>query len=94
MGKINQFVINLLQAYVYLAIIIGIIFIFELGNTFGVSTFEAIIVFLLFVPLIFGILIIQIDNNSLLREIKDKNSGNYNRELLLEDIRDSLKKSS
>ena len=94
MGKINQFFIKLLQAYVYIAIIIGIIIIFSMGNYLGVGTFEAIISFLLIVPLMFGMFIIQIDNNSLLREIKEKNSGNYNRELLLKDIRDTLKESS
>ena len=78
MGKINQFFINLLQAYVYLAIIIGIIIIFSMGNYLGVGTTEAIIIFILIVPLIFGMLIIQIDNNTLLRQIRDSlNKSNW-----------------
>ena len=71
MGKINEFFINLLQAYVYIAVIIGMVIAYNMGNQFGGAGY-AVFMYILIVPLVFGLLLIQIDNNSLLRQIRDE----------------------
>ena len=62
--------INLLQVYVYLAVIVGMIVAYNMGSQFGGGGY-AVFMYILIVPLVFGLLLIQIDNNSLLREIRD-----------------------
>ena len=69
MGKINEFFINLLQVYVYIAVIVGIFLAYNMGNQFGAGGY-AVFMYILIVPLVFGLLLIQIDNNSLLRQIR------------------------
>ena len=64
MEKINEFFINLLQLYVYIGIIVGMIVAYNMG-------WYALITFILCVPIVFGVILIQIDNNSLLKEIRD-----------------------
>jgi len=66
MGKMRKWIIETLERYVYLGIIIVAIAIY--GTT---DSLMYLLGFLLVVPLIVGILIIQIDNNSLLRDIRD-----------------------
>ena len=70
MGKINELFINLLQVYVYIAVIIGMVVAYNMGNQFGGGGY-AVFMYILIVPLVFGLLLIQIDNNSLLRQIRD-----------------------
>ena len=64
----KKFIIGILEIYVFIGIALFIIGAVTLSSTFN----SAIILFLIaFVPLIFGIIIIQIDNNELLHQINN-----------------------
>ena len=67
----RKIIINILEIYIYLFIGIAVISLFSMSNFLGMNSWMFVIMFLLLVPLIFGMIIIQIDNNSLLRDIKD-----------------------
>jgi len=64
-------IINVLEIYIYLFIAIVVISLFAMSDFLGMNSIMFVIMFLLLVPLIFGMIIIQIDNNSLLRDIRD-----------------------
>ena len=64
----KKFIIGILEIYVFIGIALFIIGAVTLSSTFN----SAIILLLIaFVPLIFGIIIIQIDNNELLHQINN-----------------------
>jgi hypothetical protein len=69
----KKFVIGLLEIYIWVFIIAVIILIFEgefarkLG--LGITDFQLFLLFIFSVPYIFGLIIIQIDNNQQLHNI-------------------------
>ena len=67
----RKLIINLLEAYIYIAIIITIGAIFYISDSMGINSLGIIIIYILLVPLIFGLIILAIDNNALLRDIRD-----------------------
>jgi len=69
----TRIIISLLKAYIY----IGIIFVAFILLTMGAGGYTWLI-YIITVPIVFGVILIQIDNNATLHEIKDelKNSNN------------------
>jgi hypothetical protein len=67
----KRFIIGLLEIYIYIAIILCIIIIISMSNSLGISSGYMLMAFLLSIPLLFGMIIIQIDNNEVLHEIND-----------------------
>ncbi|MBH88569.1 MAG: hypothetical protein CMJ12_05335 [Pelagibacterales bacterium] len=81
----RKLIINVLEAYIYIAIIITIGAIFYISDTMGINSIGIIIIYILLVPLIFGLIILAIDNNALLRDIRD-NINNGKTQKVSEDL--------
>ena len=84
-NKMRKLIINVLEAYIYIAIIITIGAIFYISDTMGINSIGIIIIYILLVPLIFGLIILAIDNNALLRDIRD-NINNGKTQKVSEDL--------
>ena len=82
-ATMKKFIISLLEIYIWIAIVIGIFLIVSITDTLGVGSGYIVLLFVISIPLIFGLIFIQIDNNQVLHEINDKinknnSSGNNN----------------
>ena len=69
----TRIIISLLKAYIYIGIVFVALMLLKMGSG-GYMWF----IYIITVPIVFGVVLIQIDNNNTLHEIKDelKNSNN------------------
>ena len=70
----TRIIISLLKAYIYIGIVFVAFILLKMGGGNGYMW----LIYIITVPIVFGVILIQIDNNHTLHEIKDelKNSNN------------------